>query len=488
MRESFETRGIVRCGLRLLLGLGMSAILGGCGGSGNNMAAPVPGASTNVVVLFTSTANDKLTQFEMTITGVSLRDNAGNTVTLFSDPSRGVLNGTEFMRLNGASEPLAMASVPQGTYTSATVKVSSCAFGMASIVAGVLTSSFDAEGLCGQGTGNTTVNLSSPLVISGTAMALSFDLQVSQSYTLPAGNVYTISPVFNATPMAISPNPTNDRNGKITGLNARIISVDASGNSFVAQTADGISSTLSSNNSTVFQGVAGLAGLSAGTVVNLDSAIQPNGALLATRVEVQNAAAATTDVFVPLAPASPTGTAVAKPLECFHGPGIVQPCYSAFQSFSSTVFHVSGQFSNLQQLPFVPDFSSSSFVLGQNVSVESTSANIGPGGVIATDITLEPQTVNGIITAVTNTAGFSVYTVTIAPYHIIPTTQQQPVLATFAAIAAPTTVTVYADGNTQFLQSGAVAPGSLLRFRGLVFDDSGALRMDCAKVLDGVTE
>jgi hypothetical protein len=60
------------------------------------------------------------------------------------------------------------------------------------------------------------------------------------------------------------------------------------------------------------------------------------------------------------------------------------------------------------------------------------------------------------------------------------------VVAPFSAVASPTTVTVYADGNTQLLQSGSIAPGSLLRFRGLVFSDNGTLRMDCAKVLDGV--
>jgi len=33
----------------------------------------------------------------------------------------------------------------------------------------------------------------------------------------------------------------------------------------------------------------------------------------------------------------------------------------------------------------------------------------------------------------------------------------------------------------------ALAPGSTLRFYGLVFNDNGTLRMDCAQVNDGVT-
>jgi len=38
------------------------------------------------------------------------------------------------------------------------------------------------------------------------------------------------------------------------------------------------------------------------------------------------------------------------------------------------------------------------------------------------------------------------------------------------------------------LNSSAVAVGSVVRFYGLLFNDSGTLRMDCAQVNDGVTE
>jgi len=61
-------------------------------------------------------------------------------------------------------------------------------------------------------------------------------------------------------------------------------------------------------------------------------------------------------------------------------------------------------------------------------------------------------------------------------------------VAPFVSVPNPTTVTVYADGNTQLLQSGAIAPGSLLRFRGLLFNDGGVLRLDCEEILDGVAE
>jgi hypothetical protein len=47
---------------------------------------------------------------------------------------------------------------------------------------------------------------------------------------------------------------------------------------------------------------------------------------------------------------------------------------------------------------------------------------------------------------------------------------------------------VYADNNTQPLTSALVGVGSLARFRGLIFNNNGTLRMDCGQILDGVAE
>jgi hypothetical protein len=51
-----------------------------------------------------------------------------------------------------------------------------------------------------------------------------------------------------------------------------------------------------------------------------------------------------------------------------------------------------------------------------------------------------------------------------------------------------TDVVVYVDSNTQSLNTSPIAAGSLLRFHGLLFNDNGTFRMDCAQVNDGVTE
>ena len=49
-------------------------------------------------------------------------------------------------------------------------------------------------------------------------------------------------------------------------------------------------------------------------------------------------------------------------------------------------------------------------------------------------------------------------------------------------------MTVYADSNTQMLNQTSLSVGSVARFYGLMFNDSGNLRMDCAQINDGVAE
>jgi hypothetical protein len=105
-------------------------------------------------------------------------------------------------------------------------------------------------------------------------------------------------------------------------------------------------------------------------------------------------------------------------------------------------------------------------------------------------ITLRPQTVNGTVTAISNEGGFTVYTVTLASYNLFPVLQldaaNNPALP---HVTNSTTITVYADTSALFLNSGGmVNVGSLLRFKGLVFFDSGTMRMDAGEIYDGVTE
>ena len=455
-----------------------------------------PPAPTNVVVAMTSTANDKLVQFFLTIASISLTDKRGNTVTLYTNPNPQDFRtgNVEFMHLNGVSEPVITGTVPHGDYTQALVAVASCSFTNVTInpTGGVVEATY-AEGLCGQGTGQTTVNLPAPITVSGTTMALSLNLQVAQSFTLNPNAfpqpTYTISPVFTLTPIALSPQPTNELNGKFSGINARITSIDAAANSFEAQTADGFPLTVNSGTNTLFQEVAAFSTLAVGMLVNMDVAIQPDSSLLGTRVEVDDLAAPMVSIGPLLAPTSgPTEFVNVPTLSEGCTIGATPFCGSIFSYDSNTVFGVSGQFSNVQSLPFPATFNGPGFLLGQNVSFFSSGQLMGQGFELATTATLSPQIVNGTVNAVSSNSNFTVYRVTLAPDSLIPTLQGIAGTTVNRLNNPTTSMEVYVDSSTQLLNTSPIATGSLLRFRGLVFDDNGTLRMDCGQVNDGVSE
>lgn len=470
--------------------------LDGCGSVNNTPT--VPPSPTNVVVLMTNTANNKLVKFGVTIASIILTDQAGNSVPLYNNPNAfnpNVFEGpAEFMHLDGTVELLVITGVPQGIYPAATVKVSGCGLTYVFVdLTGIENNDSYSEGLCAQGTGNTTVNLPSPIKITGPFMGLSLNLQLPQSYTQSGvGNsaTYTISPVFTLSPIAISSQPTNEANGKIMGMDAQITSITTEGNSFVAQTPDSISLNINSGNNTVYQGIAGFSTLAVGTFVNLDVAIQPDTSLLATRVEVDNLVAPTVASGPILIGPDPwPGEFTIQQVEGQQGCniGAVPYCDSVFQFDSNTVFSVSGQLSNLQSLPFTPAFSAATMFLGQNVSVFTPGVPNPQSLETATTITLMPQTINGMVTAASTENSFSVYAVALPPYDLIPNLQGFT-NGPLAHLNDPATVFVYVDANTQLLNSTALNPGALLRFRGLVFDDNGTVRMDCNQINDGVAE
>ena len=101
-------------------------------------------------------------------------------------------------------------------------------------------------------------------------------------------------------------------------------------------------------------------------------------------------------------------------------------------------------------------------------------------------MTLLPQTLNGTVTAVSNDGGFATYTIMLAPYNLLSDLAVQA--AQLSLLQNPASVVVYVDSSVQMLNTKPLAPGSTLRFYGLVFDDNGTLKMDCAQIADGVTQ
>jgi hypothetical protein len=157
---------------------------------------------------------------------------------------------------------------------------------------------------------------------------------------------------------------------------------------------------------------------------------------------------------------------------------------SAPFNYGSATFQISRQLTNLGSLPFVPSFNGSNMVPGQEVYISTATLPFnGPYPAVAT-MTLMPQTINGTVTASSQSGSFTVYTISLASYDLFPALAVQPDQTNVES--NPSQVEIYVDSNTQKLNTQALAAGNTLRFYGLVFNDNGTLRMDCAQVNDGV--
>lgn len=462
-----------------------------CGSGGNTPPPPKFSGSTWVAVSLSSTANDQVTAFDLTLQTLTLTSQSGNTVTLL-----GSQQPAEFMHLNGGIEPVITVSVPQGIYTSATATLGGAVFICLAQVpgGGVGIANYS---LINQGP---TVTLPAPITVTGSSMGLLLNMQVSNSaifsscWTNPAFEGFSMAPTFNLTPLTLSTSPTNSGNGKVSGLVATVASVGTTPSNLTLTIAGGPMGTrtlsASTNSATVFQGVSGASALSPGMFLNVDGAIQSDSSLLATRIAVEDSSAVNdssgpvmfVDNVVPgfqLYGRSELGS-----LQTINGQSGIYFDIPYFD-FSNAAFNISGQLSNLQNLPFVPSFDASNMVAGQNVDVTSANFILSGGvGTPANTITLVPQAVDGTVVASQRSGSFTDYTVSLASYDLFPTLAVQQGQTTL--LSNPSQMEVYVDSNTQQLNATPLGVGSTFRFYGLVFNDNGTLRMDCAQVSDGV--
>jgi len=489
---ALDRRGIA--GWVLTLACAVPLVLSGCAG-GNSFSASGSGATmsgeTSVVLLGTSTANDQLAQFNIAFTGIQLTNEAGKSVSLLSTPVT-----AEFIHLNGGAEPLTTIAVPQDTYASATVTLSSAWFTCTGYESGggLENNTFEDNQMPAS---SITVQLPQPITVSGTGMAIALNLMVSQSASFSScqntpDTTFSLTPTFTLAPVTIAVNPTNTMNGLATGLQGMITAVNSGDGTLSVAGEDGPNGPtwqVGADSKTVFQGISAFSKLAKGMPVNLDVAIQPDGSLQATRIAVYDTDTANLNVFT-----GPINSVVTSP----PGFSIIGQEQQGFLdqssyylgaypvNFANATFAVSGALPNLQSGPFAPVLNAASLVAGQNLSVTSHVSSFPNGSLPVATVALMPQTINGTVTDVSTEGGFTAYTVVLAPYDLFPNLAQQPSQSN--PITNPDTIVIYADSTTQQLNTNPISVGNVFRFNGLIFDDQGTLRMDCAQISDGVPE
>ena len=473
-----------------------AALTTGCGSGGSTSKTPPPPLSgnTQVAVMLTSAANDRLSELDLEFQGVTLTSQSGKTVSLFSAPQP-----SEFIHLNGAIDPLITATIPQDVYTAASVNLNHgefvCIANGISEGAGLVFAYYNSN----VSASSVSIALPSPITVTGTSMVLALNMLVSSSATAPncldAFTGFSLTPTFSLAPLTLSSSPTNAANGRFLGLEGEVTSLNSSDNQVSLSVPEGPYGTrtvsVAAGSTTVFQGISGFSALASGMFVNMDGALQPDGSIAATRIAVEDPSAI--NMFT--GPLLNVGSEV--PVLMLYGrqeqgplaPGPSGSGYyfdTPYIDFSNAVFQISGQLTNVQSLPFAASFTASNMVAGQNVDLASGALSVMGGVYTAGNtVTLIPQTVNATVTGSSTSGSFTDYTVSLALYDLFPTLAVQQGQTTL--LTNPSQMEVYVNSNTQQLNMQALAVGSTLRFYGLVFNDNGTLRMDCAQVNDGVS-
>src|SRR5690242_10735032 len=188
----------------------------GCGGGGSSTMPPTvsPANASLMQVNIGDAPVDRVVSFEATVGPITLNSSSGNSVAVLSGTRR-----IEVSHLAETAEPLVLVNVPQDTYTSAKIVVSSPevtflnSSGAMTTLEPVLSQTF-------------TVTFGSPLMVSGSATVLHLDLNLANSLSFDAqGNVTGVNfgpSSFALSLSAIAPeneqSPENGEMEDVTGV------------------------------------------------------------------------------------------------------------------------------------------------------------------------------------------------------------------------------------------------------------------------------
>lgn len=451
--------------IRLDIAAALFAVLivtAGCGGGGgtNNSSTSSTVSGTSLHINVGDAPVDRIVDFEITVNSIVLTNSSGGMVTVLSSPTR-----IELTHLAGTVEPLSLMTVPPGTYTSATISVSNPKVEFVNDAGQVV------EATVTLTSGTATVNFNPAITIGSTPTALNFDFNLAASVTLnTANNTATVTPMFTASTAAVAAeNEQDDENGELEDINGTITSVSPPSFTIsVQQTSQSL--TFTTDSSTQFEGIAGVSALSAGMIVEVDAVTQPDGSLLAKKVEVEENNGMELEGLV----TGVTGTPATQFQLLVQDE---QSSSSTMPTLGSTVtvnvtngtsFTFETDDVDLSNLPFSPTFDASTLAKAQSVEVDT--ATPGMSTVTADKVKLEQQALSGTVSGTATSGGQTTFTLTVAPD------------SAFALLTGSSTLTVVKQPGTELKGISSIFDGEAVRARGLLFFNGASYTMVASRV------
>lgn len=458
----------------LVIASAAAALLSACGGGGGSVTTTqtVQASNATVQVNLGDAPADNLLAVGMTVNSVMLTMTSGGSVSVMATP-----RPMEMMQLMGTVAPLALASVPQGTYSSATMT-----FGGATVTY------FDAA--TGQvmqktapGPMSATVNFSPALTIGAAPAVINFDMNMAASVAIDAGGNVTMTPMLTAmmNPMASASSSTED--GGVHGLTAMVGTVD--GSTFTLSTMQGLTGmSMMASTGTQFSGMSGMGMMSGSMLVSVDAMPQADGTWVASRVQSRMGAGGAMAGGLVTAVTGDPPTQLTLVMRNGLGGGMMASNLAGTSTVNigdTTQFSIDSTGVDLSGLPFTPQFDRAHLSKGQGVDTWSGGQMMQGGGMggmmggatlTATSIELAPQALRGTVSGYASSGSQSSFTLAL------------PADSAFAKLTGSSTVTVYQQASTQLRGLTAITDGSTVQVRGLLFLDGGVFRLVAGRIVN----
>jgi hypothetical protein len=470
-----------------LLG-GVLLIMSSCGGGSSSNLAPsgsTPSSSTQssqpsntqVLVGMGDSPSDWIMAFSMIVGSMTLTGTNASTVNIVSTATP-----LEMMRLMGTVQPLVVASIPQGTYTKATITMNSAVItymdpGRKTVLTKTVT---------GPVTG--TVDLSPGFTVGSTPMVLNFDMDMASSVSIDSVGTASVTPTFRSSMEAVTSGNQEDVNhGAMEQMMGSVTST--SGNTFALSMMQGAQPiTFQTVSGTQFMNMAGMGMMSDGMLLSVDAVMQPDGTAVAHRVDFMMGSggmmADGTVIKVSGSPATTLTLIMQNGAGSGVGPSDFGPALTVNIGSGST-YQLDSDAVDMNGLPFTPVFDGSYIFAGQRVEAVSGSAMMpgtdmgggmmgggtSNGTVGASEIHLEQQGFSGTVSAYSPRAGAATFTLGLASD------------SAFASLTGSTSLTVFQQPETQLLGLSSVDNGNTIHVRGLLFLDSGAWKLVAARIM-----
>ena len=418
---------------------------GAPGGGGGGRGGGLQG--TTLIVNMGDASVDRVVSLSVIVNSITISQTGGATVQVLS-----VATPVEFRHVAVAQEPVAIAQVGQGTYSQATISLSSTA--QATVIdqttftpvqrSVVPTTTVITVPI------NAVVGLTQPVV-------LNLDLNMAASVSVDPSNNVTFTPTFTSSSNPVPTTAQDLESGKIEDIDGWISAISGS-NITIQPQQSSMPLTFSTGAGTTFIGAAGLGSLATQNVVEVTGTTNSDGTLSASIVELQEGNLNGLQVSGNVT--STTGTPVTSlnmAVDEAISPTGPQPPLGSILSVNivGATFSEDTDEVDLTGLT-LPAFDATTLTSAQQISVTTTTPN--STAIAADKVKLQQQDLTGNVLAI----GAGQFQITVANDSAL------------FLLTGQSQVTVFQQPSTQLVGIGGVTLGTPVRVRGLLLFDSTA--------------